>query len=483
MVTLELASVVPTNIKHTLLRSHHNEVRTRKKFLLSVCSSTTMPNFQQADQLLSVSPQENQSVAAILFGNGSDCKLCPLMRRRSAGAIPLGAKYRLIDAVVSNCINSNITKLYALTQFNSTSLNSHLTRTYSNVGLGKEEFLQVIAACQSPENQSWFQGNADAVRRFLWMLEECPATEFLILPGYHLYRMDYQDILQLHHETRADITISALRLEERHDKGFGILKVDSDNKVLEIFENETAFPLVGSVKNSEDNKHTTYASMGIYVISKDVMVNILKEDLSWANDFKSEVIPGAISLGMKVQAYLFDGYWENMQSIKGFYEANLESTKTTDLRFDFCDSEFPLYTLPRRLPPTRVTDAVITDSAIGDGCLLNRCRIQGSVIGLGTKIDDAAVIEDSIIMGSDNYQENFLQNMETKTSSTIPTGIGQGSFIQKAIIDKNARIGKRVMIINNDNIQEGSREDEGIVIREGIVIVTRNAIVPDDTIL
>uniref|UniRef100_A0A803KTY5 Nucleotidyl transferase domain-containing protein n=1 Tax=Chenopodium quinoa TaxID=63459 RepID=A0A803KTY5_CHEQI len=338
-----------------------------------------MPNFQHADQLLSVSPQENQgdcackSVAAILFGNGSDCKLCPLMRRRSAGAIPLGAKYRLIDAVVSNCINSNITKLYALTQFNSTSLNSHLTRTYSNVGLGKEEFLQVIAACQSPENQSWFQGNADAVRRFLWMLEECPATEFLILPGYHLYRMDYQDILQLHHETRADITISALRLEERHDKGFGILKVDSDNKVLEIFEKETAFPLVGNVRNSEDNNHTTYASMGIYVISKDVMVNILKEDLSWANDFKSEVIPGAVSLGMK--------------------------------------------------------------------------------------------------------------NMETKTSSKIPIGIGQGSFIRKAIIDKNARIGKRVKIINNDNIQEGSREDEGIVIREGIVIITRNAIVPDDTIL
>ncbi|KNA10381.1 hypothetical protein SOVF_144920 [Spinacia oleracea] len=277
------------------------------------------------------------------------------MRRRSAGAIPLGAKYRLIDAVVSNCINSNITKMFALTQFNSTSLNSHLTRTYSNVGLGREEFLQVIAACQSPGNLNWFQGNADAVRRFLWMLEECPATEFLILPGYHLYRMDYQEILQLHHETRADITISAIRSEERHDKGFGILKVNSDNKVIGLFEKDnTAFPL--------------------------------------------------------------------------------------------------------------------------------RCRIKSSVIGIGTRIDDAVVIEDSILMGSDIYQEDLMQNMETETSE-IPIGIGQGSLIRNAIIDKNARIGKRVMIINKDKIQEGNREDDGYVIRDGIVIVTRSAIVPDGTVL
>ncbi|XP_021855612.2 inactive glucose-1-phosphate adenylyltransferase small subunit 2, chloroplastic isoform X2 [Spinacia oleracea] len=484
MGTLQLTSIVPTNIKHQVLRSRHNEIKTNK-FLLSVSSSLSMPNFQQADQILPFSPQENQNVAAILFGNGSDCKLFPLMRRRSAGAIPLGAKYRLIDAVVSNCINSNITKMFALTQFNSTSLNSHLTRTYSNVGLGREEFLQVIAACQSPGNLNWFQGNADAVRRFLWMLEECPATEFLILPGYHLYRMDYQEILQLHHETRADITISAIRSEERHDKGFGILKVNSDNKVIGLFEKDnTAFPLnqVGRLEISEENNCITYASMGIYVISKEVMVKILREDFPWANDFRSEVIPGAISLGMKVQAYVFDGYWENMQSIKGFYQASMESTKTTDIKFDFCDRDSPLYTLPRRLPPTRITDAVITDSAIGDGCLLNRCRIKSSVIGIGTRIDDAVVIEDSILMGSDIYQEDLMQNMETETSE-IPIGIGQGSLIRNAIIDKNARIGKRVMIINKDKIQEGNREDDGYVIRDGIVIVTRSAIVPDGTVL
>ncbi|KMT15596.1 hypothetical protein BVRB_3g059420 [Beta vulgaris subsp. vulgaris] len=438
-----------------------------------------MSNLQHPYQNLSFSPSENQNVAAILFENGSDCKLYPLMRRRSAGAIPFGAKYRLIDVVVSNCINSNISKIYALTQFNSTSLNSHLTRTYSNVGLGKEEFLQVIAACQSSENQSWFQGNADAVRRFLWMLEDCSATEFIILPGYHLYKMDYQDILQLHHENRADITISALRSEKKHDKGFGILKVNSENEVVELFQEETAFPLVGRVEDTEDNNCTTYASMGIYVIRKDVMVNMLREELPWANHFRSEVIPGALSLGMKVQAYLFDGYWENMQSINGFYQANMEST---NIRYNFCDRDSPLYTLPRRLPPTRVTDAVITDSAIGDGCILNRCRIKGSVVGVGTRIEDTAVIEDSVLMGSDIYQEDLLQSKEKK-KSMIPIGIGQGSFIRKAIIDKNARIGKRVMIINKDNVQEGSRKDQEYMIRDGIVIVTRSASVPDDTIL
>ncbi|KAL2922422.1 Inactive glucose-1-phosphate adenylyltransferase small subunit 2 chloroplastic, partial [Bienertia sinuspersici] len=405
-------------------------------------------------------------VAAILFGNGSDCKLDPLTQRRSAGAVPLGAKYRLIDAVVSNCINSTITKVFALTQFNSTSLNSHLIRAYSNVGIGKEEFLQVIAACQSPGNQNWFKGNADAVRRFLWMIEECPVTEFLILPGYHLYRMDYQDIIQFHQETRADITISALKSEKRHDKGFGIVKLNKENKVLELYENETDCPLVGRRVTSEDC--STFASMGIYVISKDVMVRILKEEFPWANDFRSEVIPGAISLGMKIQAHLFDGYWENMQSIKAFYDANMENS--------------PLFTLPRRLPATRVTDAVITDSAIGDGCILNRCRIKGSVIGLGTRIEEAAEIQDSILMGSDVYQEDLLQNMRKK-KSTIPIGIGQGSFIKKAIIDKNARIGKRVMIINKDNVQEGSREYQGYAIRDGIVIVTRSATLDDDTIL
>ncbi|XP_057545776.1 inactive glucose-1-phosphate adenylyltransferase small subunit 2, chloroplastic [Amaranthus tricolor] len=491
MVTLHLNSTSwSMNIKHQVTRLQPNEVRIPNKIDWSCLAST---KFEQPDERLrlSLSTFENQrdcgseSVAAILFGNGSDCDLSLLTRRRSAGAVPLGAKYRLIDGVVSNCIHSNITKMYALTQFNSTSLNSHLTRAYSNFGLGKDHFLQVIAACQTPQNQTWFQGNADAIRRFLWMLEDSPVTDFLILPGYHLYRMNYQEILHFHQQTTADITISALISEQTNDKGFGILTVNSDNQVLNGSKSGQSDLLqVGSrlVENCKDNKCTTYASMGIYVIKKEALVKILKEDFPWANDFSSEVIPGAISIGMKVKAHLFDGYWENMQSIKGFYEANMESTKTTDIRYDFCHRDFPLYTLARRLPPTRVLDSLISDSSIGDGCILNNCRIKGSVIGHGTRIEDAVVIEDSILMGSDIYQEDLVPLMKKK-KSTIRIGIGQGSFVRKAIIDKNARIGRRVMIINKDNIQEGNRKDQEFVIRDGIVIITKSAIIPDDTIL
>ncbi|CAO2821719.1 unnamed protein product [Amaranthus hypochondriacus] len=488
MITLHLNSTSwSMNIKHQVTRLQCNEVRILNKIDRSCLAST---KFEQPDERLrlSLSTSENQrdcgseSVAAILFGNGSDCDLSPLTRKRSAGAVPLGAKYRLIDGVVSNCIHSNITKMYALTQFNSTSLNSHLTRAYSNFGLGKDHFLQVIAACQTPQNKTWFQGNADAVRRFLWMLEDSPVTDFLILPGYHLYRMNYQEILHFHHQTTADITISALTSEQTIDKGFGILTLNSDNKVLKLYEQQTTSPLVGRVENCKDNECTTYASMGIYVIKKDALVKILKEDFPWANDFSSEVIPGAISIGMKVKAYLFNGYWENMESIKGFYEANMESTKTRDIRYDFCDRDFPLYTLARRLPPTRVIDSLISDSSIGDGCILNKCKIKGSVIGHGVRIEDEVVIEDSILMGSDIYQEDLVQLMKKK-KSTIRIGIGQGSFVKKAIIDKNARIGRRVMIINKDNIQEGNREDQEFVIRDGIVIITKSATIPDDTIL
>lgn len=302
-----------------------------------------------------------QSVAAIVFGDGSESRLYPLTKRRSEGAIPMAANYRLIDAVVSNCINSNINKIYALTQFNSTSLNLHLSKAYSGVFRGKEGFVEVIAAYQSPEDQGWFevppksypyyllssfhfffklqnfdylfyQGNADAIRRCLWVLEEHPVTEFLVLPGHHLYKMDYQKLIKAHRNSNADITIVALNAKTDQDPGFGLLKVNSENQLIEFSikaEKETIsstsvscslsnyktcflFALVSAylrsshlqAKYSSKSNNAAYGnipSMGIYLINRDIMSRLVNEHFPEANDFGSEVIPAAISIGMKVR--------------------------------------------------------------------------------------------------------------------------------------------------------------------------------------
>ncbi|XP_021906994.1 inactive glucose-1-phosphate adenylyltransferase small subunit 2, chloroplastic isoform X1 [Carica papaya] len=424
-------------------------------------------------------PPVNQSVAAILFGDGSKAGLYPLTKRRSEGAIPIAANYRIIDAVVSNCLNSNINKIYAFTQFNSASLNSHLSRAYSR--LGKEGFAEVIAAYQSPEDQGWFQGTADAMRRCLWVLEEYPVIEFLVLPGHHLYRMDYQKLIEAHRTGEADITIVGLSAIRDRDPGFGILDLDSANQVIKFSHKSGNVQRNGCISVESSMKPNSailnkIQSMGIYVINRDKMLKLLNESFPEANDFGIEVIPGAISIGMKVKGYVFDGYWEDMKSIGAFYRANMECIKKSDMEYNFYDKHSPLYTMPRCLPPTSVEDVVIIDSLIGDGCILNRCNIKGSVVGMRTRIRDGVTIEDSVIMGFDIYQKEDDQK-------SIPIGIGEDTLIRKAIVDKNVRIGKNVKIINKDNVQEGDREASGYIIREGVVVVIRSAVIPDGTIL
>ncbi|XP_038679069.1 inactive glucose-1-phosphate adenylyltransferase small subunit 2, chloroplastic [Tripterygium wilfordii] len=429
------------------------------------------------------------NVAAIVFGDGSESRLYPLTKRRSEGAIPIAANYRLVDTVVSNCINSNINKIYALTQFNSTSLNSHLSRAYSGVGLGMEGFVEVIAAYQSLEDQGWFQGTADAMRRCSWILEEYPVSEFLVLPGHHLYRMNYQKLIETHRKGKADITAVALSTARNQDPGFGLLKIDAENQVLEFTVKSETEPSkyisVRSSRNPVEIASIDKWSMGIFLINRDIMLKLLHEHFPKANDFQSEVITGAISRGMKVQAYLFDGYWNDMRSIKSYYQANMECIEKSNLGYNFSDRDSPLYTMPRNLPPTLISDAVITDSIIGDGCIIKRCKIKGTVIGMNTRIDDGAVIEDSVIMGFDICEVEGVQrsSRDGKGNGIIPIGIGENTHIRKSIIDKNARIGKNVMIINKDKVQEGDREADGYIIKEGIVVVLHSAILPDGSIL
>nr|XP_027118044.1 inactive glucose-1-phosphate adenylyltransferase small subunit 2, chloroplastic-like isoform X3 [Coffea arabica] len=452
--------------------------------------SLAVKNAQQnPEHAAALFPPANQSVAAIVFGDGSPSRLYPLTKRRSEGAIPIAGNYRLIDAVVSNCINSNISKIYALTQFNSTSLNSHLSRAYSGASLGKEGFVEVIAACQTPEAMGWFKGPADAIRRSLSVLEEYPVLEFLILPGHHLYKMNYQKLVEAHRNNSADITIAVHGSRRYDNPGFGIFTVNSKNQVTGFLREPGMNP--ESAQHSATftdipTQYNIYPGMGIYVINRDVMINLVTEHFPTANDLTGEIMPGAISLGMKIHAYKFEGYWEDMTSIEAFYHANMESTKnaSTAAHNSFYDRDNPLYTLPRHLPPTLITDAVIVDSVVGDGCVLSRCKIKGTVVGMRTRVGEGATIEDSIIMGSDTYPGSIVQGVNANHGvSNIPIGIGEGAVIKKAIVDKNARIGKNVLIINKDNVQEGDKEANGYVIRKGIIIIIERAIISDGTIL
>ncbi|KAI5670052.1 hypothetical protein M9H77_19905 [Catharanthus roseus] len=458
----------------------------------------------------SLFPPPNQSVAAIILGDGWPSGLYPLTKRRSEGAIPIGGNYRLIDSVVSNCINSNISKIYALTQFNSTSLNSHLSRAYNSSGvfLGKDGgFVEVLAACQSPQHNGWFQGSADAIRKCLWVLEEYPVVEFLILQGHHLYKMNYQKLIEAHRNNTADITVAVLNNTSKRDydddhhhhknpassAGFGTFRLNPNNHQVIDFISEPKF-------NNNNNNNSFLQSMGIYMINRDVMKKLLTEYFPTANDLRGEVIPGAISLGMKIQAFEFDGYWEDMRSIEAYYRANMESTKKPDKDttthnnnrssssssfFYLYDRDSPIYTLPRNLPPTLITDAVITDSVIGDGCILHRCKIKGTVVGMRTRVGEGAIIEDSIIMGSDTYSPPPPPAPPTRddVEAGIPIGIGEGSYIRKAIVDKNVRIGKNVKIINKDKVVEGNKEEDGYIITEGIVVVVKGAVISDGSIL
>ncbi|XP_072964789.1 inactive glucose-1-phosphate adenylyltransferase small subunit 2, chloroplastic [Typha angustifolia] len=425
-----------------------------------------------------------QSVLAIILDDGSETKLYPLTNRRSKGAIPILAHYRLIDIVMSNCFNSDINKIYALSQFNSTSLSSHLSRFYPGVGPGKENFVEVLTAYQSPDDQGWFKGNADAVRKWLWVLKEHSLKEFLVLSGHHFYEMDYGEIIKAHRESGADITIAVSRRKMRHDPNVDFLVYNNQSEVphltLSSKREEEQYEDIGK---SATEDVCGAGRMGIYVIKRDVMIKLLEKDLPEANDFGTEVIQGATSMGMKVHVYTFDGEWEDIDSIDAYYHFNMMSTRRKSSIFNLHDSQSPIFTVPQCLPPSSISHATIRDSIIGDGCILNRCRISNSVIGAQTYVGDGAVIEDSVVIGSDYYQTGERQNMATTGSSTMTVGIKEKTYIRKAIIDKNARVGRNVRIVNIDGVQECNREAHGYIISGGIVVVLRNAVIPDNSIL
>jgi glucose-1-phosphate adenylyltransferase len=428
-----------------------------------------------------------KKVLGIILGGGAGTRLYPLTKLRAKPAVPLAGKYRLIDIPVSNCMNSEVFKIYVLTQFNSASLNRHLARTYNFSGF-VEGFVEVLAAQQTADNPSWFQGTADAVRQYIWLFEEWDVDEYLILSGDHLYRMDYREFVQRHRETNADITLSVVPIDEKRASDFGLMKIDANGRVIDFSEKPKGDALKKMQVDTtvlgldaQQAKELPYiASMGIYVFKKDVLIHLLNKSLE-QTDFGKEIIP-ASAKDYNVQAYLFNDYWEDIGTIEAFYDANLALTQQPRPPFSFYDEKAPIYTRARYLPPTKLLNCQVTESIIGEGCIIKECRINHSVLGVRSRIETGCVIEDSLLMGADFY-EPFAERQSNCETNSIPIGIGPNSTIRRAIIDKNARIGCDVQIINKDRVEEAEREKQGFFIRNGIVVVIKNALIPDGTVI
>ena len=428
-------------------------------------------------------------VLAIILGGGAGTRLYPLTKMRAKPAVPLAGKYRLIDIPISNCINSNINKMYVMTQFNSASLNRHLSQTFNLSASFGQGFVEVLAAQQTPDSPSWFEGTADAVRKYQWLFQEWDVDEYLILSGDQLYRMDYSLFINHHRNTGADLTVAALPVDPKQAEAFGLMRTDENGIIKEFREKPKGDSLLEMAVDTsrfglsvESSKERPYlASMGIYVFSRDTLFDLLDSN-PVHKDFGKEVIPEALNRGDKLQSYVFDDYWEDIGTIGAFYEANLALTQQPRPPFSFYDEKFPIYTRPRYLPPTKLVDAQITDSIIGEGSILKSCSIHHCVLGVRSRVETDVVLQDTLVMGADFF-ESSDERAQLSERGGIAVGVGKGTTVKRAILDKNTRIGSNVTIVNKDHVEEADRSDQGFYIRNGIVVVQKNATIPDGMVI
>ena len=425
----------------------------------------------------------NNNILAVILGGGAGSRLYPLTQHRSKPAVPLGGKYRLVDIPISNCINSDVINIFVLTQYNSASLNRHIARTY-RFSPFSDGFVEILAAEQTPDSPSWFQGTADAVRQVLPHIRDWRISTLLILSGDHLYRMDYQKFLRRHFDSGADVTISVVPFGREAAEEFGLLKADQTGRITEFREkpkgqaleemrvDTTAFGLSAE----EAARRPFLASMGIYVFNYQRLEEMLANS-TWV-DFGREVIPAAIDC-CNVQAFLFDGYWEDIGTISAFHSANLDMCSPLP-KFNFFDAEAPIYTRARYLPPSKVHNCELHHTIVSEGCIINRAKLATSVVGLRSRIDQGAQLENVYLMGADYYQT--LDEMRSDIAAGVPRiGIGEGTVIHQAIIDKNARIGAGVRLVNEKGVKHADAPDGSYFIRDGIIIVPKNAQVMDGT--
>lgn len=409
-------------------------------------------------------------VLTIVLGGGRGTRLFPLTHQRSKPAVPLGGKYRLIDIPISNCLHAGLKRIYVLTQFNSASLNRHISQTY-RLDLFSEGFVEVIAAEQTPEGERWFQGTADAVRQAARHFRNIDAEYYLILAGDHIYRMDFGELIESHIERNADITIAAQPVNADEATQMGILRCDSSNQVIG-FDEKPAAPRLEELRSKNglgaNSDKPFVASMGIYVFSRDVLHEVLARD--HAVDFGKEIIPHALNTH-RVQAHFFRGFWADVGTVQAFYDVNLMLTRR-GAPFNFFHPTRPIYTHPRFLPASRLHQCSVDEAIVAEGCYLDNCEVRESVVGIRTSIHHSAVVNRSIILGADFYDDR---------DSDIPLGVGRGAVLDRVIMDKNARIGEGARLVNDRNIQDV--DGDGYYIRNGIIMVPKGGVVKPGTVV
>lgn len=415
-----------------------------------------------------------QDVLGVILGGGAGTRLYPLTKERAKPAVPLAGKYRLIDIPMSNCLHAGIEKIAILTQFNSVSLHRHIHRTY-NRDVFSPGWVQILAAEQKPTSVDWYQGNADAVRKQAIEIRQAGTKYTLILAGDHLYRMDYRKFVEQHIVSEADVTVAVQPVARDAAPSLGILKLDSQNNIVEFKEKPKTDEDLDAMMSWPGAERPFMASMGIYVFNTNMLFDLLE---GHGNDFGRDIIPQAMA-SRRLQGFIYEGYWEDIGTIQRFYQVNLDMAQP-DASFNFYSAQAPIYTRPRFMPASEVNGTHLDNVLLTDGCRISQSIINNSVIGLRSIIKAGSQIDSAIIMGADSYEsEEMLAENARKGIPDI--GIGEGTKIAKAIIDKNTRIGRNVVIQDLPNRPDG--EGPNWVARDGIIIVPKNAIIPDGTVI
>lgn len=416
---------------------------------------------------------------SLILGGGAGSRLYPLTKSRSKPAVSIGGKYRLIDIPISNCLNSGVKRMFVLTQYNSASLNKHIKNTF-HFDVFSHGFVDILAAEQTAGNDRWFQGTADAVRQSMHHLKNHDHDYVLILSGDQLYQMDFEAMAMYHIESKAELTIATIPVNAFDATSFGIMKVDEDNCIPRFIEKPNAEVLGDWTSNvSEKNQQAGknfLASMGIYIFNRQSLEELFEQNPD-ADDFGKEIIPVAIANNRKVVSYQYEGYWTDIGNIRSFFEANLELTDDVP-QFNLFDNNKIVYTRGRMLPPAKIFGSRINYSIISEGSIIHADSIERSVIGIRSRIGNNTTIKSAILMGND-YFESIEDIVDNKGG--IAMGIGNNSYIENTIIDKNARVGSNVRIIGSVALE--NKEEEGYCIVDGIVVIKKNAVIPNGSII
>lgn len=423
----------------------------------------------------------SKSVVAVILGGGAGSRLYPLTASRSKPAVPIAGKYRLVDIPISNCMNSNINRMFVLTQFNSASLNKHIKNTY-HFSAFSTGFVDILAAEQTPDNPGWFQGTADAVRQSLRHISTLEYEHILILSGDQLYQMDFGKMMAAHTQNGADISIATIPVNDRDAPEFGIMKTSDENMITSFVEKPSKDLLADWVSDTgvemqKQGKHYL-ASMGIYIFNKKVLNDLLKDKHPTATDFGKEIIPNSI-IDYKVSSYQYNGYWTDIGNIYSFFEANLELTADIPL-FNLFDNTNAIFTRARMLPPAKISGTTLEKTLIAEGSIIHASRLENCVVGIRARIGHGTTVNNSYIMGNDYYET--LEQMEEHRENNSPLmGIGERCFIKDAIIDKNCRIGNDVRIQGGKHL--ANIDHELYTAKEGIVVIKKGAVLPNGFVI